>query len=697
MSGPGFIFIFLGCIFMAYNENRILDPALTPRFITAFVLLSGGSLLMLSRKNFLVFDLLFRPDPLLLSLGLYLILGIISIFYSSNTAEGIFDLLKMILLFCVVLILGAIYLNNVSFIRRFVFSVSLFSIAAAIPGMIKLTDFAIHGGYDVGATYKVLSLFTNRNIYSEILLFALPFSVYGFFFLDKAEMYLCGLAAAMSFSLIFGLMAREILVAFLAGSLVTAGFWVIMNAKNLGKAFSMIQSRKLLILAVSGFLLPALLISLAKATDHQSMLHQQTSFVAHPYSGSGKARLDLWKKSLHLIQNHPVAGSGLGSWRIVQMQYPVNKMSEEDGVTTYQNPHNDFIWIATELGITGLLCYLFIFGTAFFYLIAILKKLKGKSESFFYYAILFGITAYITISNLGFPRDRVEEQILLGIMFSAILIGYYRFVKPESPVSGKPENKIRNAIAASIMLLIMLSGVVLGSGRFYSEMHLKNAYAARDSGKPKEVIAEIQKAESFLYRVDPFNIPLNWYSGTAYALVGDSANARIQLALACRINPYQVHVLNDYASVQNQFGANQQAIDLYKKALWINPNFNEARFNLCTVYFQAGLLDSAITVLRNTRSTPDNERYKEIMDALVPAAVMYARDHIAEKEIRTYLDSMMDHPGWCRSLYDKAVKERSSIGYQCVLDFFDSMDLWQYSEWRAEAGKLKKKYRDSAI
>ena len=72
----------------------------------------------------------------------------------------------------------------------------------------------------------------------------------------------------------------------------------------------------------------------------------------------------MWENSGEMIKENFVFGVGAGNWQVYFPKYGFDKFSVNEiknGLTTYQRPHNDFLWILCETGIIGILAFVSIF------------------------------------------------------------------------------------------------------------------------------------------------------------------------------------------------------------------------------------------------------------------------------------------------------------------------------------------------
>jgi O-antigen ligase len=87
-----------------------------------------------------------------------------------------------------------------------------------------------------------------------------------------------------------------------------------------------------------------IVIDEVKAWDHQKPANQLSS--------SG-LRLEWYLNSLKIIKQHPVFGTGTGSFMATY-----NELVKNTGMKTTDNPHNEYLMTAVQFGLAGLLVLL---------------------------------------------------------------------------------------------------------------------------------------------------------------------------------------------------------------------------------------------------------------------------------------------------------------------------------------------------
>lgn len=96
-----------------------------------------------------------------------------------------------------------------------------------------------------------------------------------------------------------------------------------------------------------------------KVRERLNLVHtemQAYSSSQEPVTSSG-LRLNFWTKSIQLIGQRPLTGSGVGSWfpEFTRLQHEKNPASEVGG---HGNPHQEYLLWGVELGIPGILIFL---------------------------------------------------------------------------------------------------------------------------------------------------------------------------------------------------------------------------------------------------------------------------------------------------------------------------------------------------
>ena len=133
------------------------------------------------------------------------------------------------------------------------------------------------------------------------------------------------------------------------------------------------------------------------------------------------------------------------------------------------------------------------------------------------------------------------------------------------------------------------------------------------------MIKEAKKAQNDNFSIDNFSIPLNWYSGVAYSALGDNYNAKLEFEKAYLINPYQIHVLNNIASINEMEGKHDLALKYYNEALAISPNQPDALLNKSAALFNMGNIEDAFLTILKFKYDEENTQFKTYYLAIAKA------------------------------------------------------------------------------
>jgi O-antigen ligase len=137
------------------------------------------------------------------------------------------------------------------------------------------------------------------------------------------------------------------------------------------------------------------------------------------YGKMGPNRLSFWMDTTRLIRDHPLLGSGLGTFSV---DYPIEQTSYERAFVGHA--HNDYLEFASEMGLP---CALLFFGALFYLLFQGVRYIRNSEPGFG--RILFlgsfgGLIAILIHSlsdfNLHIPANGLLFAVLLGMLYASI-------------------------------------------------------------------------------------------------------------------------------------------------------------------------------------------------------------------------------------------------------------------------------------
>lgn len=629
------------------TSSKVLDQGLLIRFISlqlvlflmlAMLLLAKGRGLKLIRSQLLIICFLFVSYA-----GIHLLWG-------NVYSDSVFDWFKTVSYFLLLFFLVQLYSYN-EFKSTIPVFISILGITLAMYGLIELFQLVQTGKLNIPlSTYQIKTVFGHRNLYAQILFISFPFQVYQIFMAKKSTMKIVQAAfTCATLFLLIVLSNRAVWLAMIAGF----GFVIILEFWRKKKEITLQIFNKGNLKNLGIFLIITLLLSGLFFTFFTQTSEAEKHFtnIVKVETGSGKDRLELWKRTLNIIKEKPIFGIGAANWKIEMLKYGSKGLVSENNITFYQRPHNDFLWIFSEFGLIGGLLYFLTFLWAFVLLISQIKTGNDKNSVLFNYAVLYSLTGITIFSFFSFPHERIVHNILLSSFFAVIIIGHFK----NETLDYIPKQGLFKMVLYSVSALLLFATIVYGYQRFVSESHARKALFAKMENHHSLVIDEINKATSPFYQMDPLSTPLSWYKGLAWYQLGQIDSAVVYLQKAKQLNPYHVHVLNNLASAYAQNGDTKKAVSTYKETLNYYPDFEEAALNLCAVYFNVSQIDSAFTVLKEINIDSQNPKYRTFLKAVLKSKIIRMLEEEGKQEMTA---SLPDDEEWYYQQYILFVSEK---------------------------------------
>jgi O-antigen ligase len=594
-----------------FGLSSTLDPALTPRFfawsVMVFVLFliklwqvhKYPATMDLSILRRLIFPFFFG----------FLVFSISSLIKAENIGEGIHEVLRIILSILFLLITSVILLNNNKPIPTLIKASIVSALALSLIGIYQYYIIA-YGKQGYTILYSIPGTMANKNQFSSALFLMLPFTIYGLFTLSNYWKPIAAVCTTVLLFLVLSLQTRSVWVGLFISTTLTTVI-VAYNSKYFRD-----DKFKSSILRMILFPSIILMVVLSVSLFFSLRTHSLDSFLKRIESiytpKSNQWRFLVWEKSMMMVKDNPVLGVGIGNWDIVLPSYGLDDLPKNVFNVQYpQRPHNDYLWVLSEVGFVGFLFYMAIFGVIIWYIVQIVKHNPDKKEKLLAILIFWGIVGYMSISFFTFPKERIFHSLLLLLMMALIVTMYH---KSHSAVNQISKSGIPWMGASILTILLLIS--VNGYTRLHAEIHTKKALDARSNQNWENVISEIDHGYSVFAALDPTSTPLQWYRGEANFMLNNLQQALEDYKKAYDAHPYHIHVLNNLATCYELEGNHDEAINYYKQALLIFPQFEDALINLGAAYFNSGkYVDAYETLLQCNPDTknPKLEQYLSIV------------------------------------------------------------------------------------
>jgi O-antigen ligase len=584
------------------RTNKTLDPELLAQYCSlGLILLIYWLISMISSKSVFIRNRF--VSYFLIACAVFVLNSIISLVISPNKTDAIFLFSKYLLfLILVITFLFAKEPRNLfDTLSRVVLILGLIII---IPGYYQFISLLKENQLIIPAgTYNIFSIFPHRNLFSEILFLTIPFAIFQYFSPNKFWRYLAILHFSLALLLLIILSNRGTWLALIACGGIILMLAFLTDHRSLFKKTRIFFAVNALVILITGYFI-------CMGFSDTSSLKEHSLNTFDFKQGSTKDRLELWTRTLKLIDEKPVFGGGLGSWKINVLQFGSEGLASESNPVFYQRPHNDFLWIAAEQGLTGLCIYLILFSAILVRAIRLLFKDSDPQLRSILYVILAVTTGYLVFSFFSFPKERIVQNIFLFAVWGIFLNILNSSGNQVSPV------RIHSGWFCIIPLL--LSGMLVeGSYRLKGEKHAKAAILAKKESDLRRCIREIKKAKSWAYQFDETSTPLDWYPGLSYYKLKEYSKALNYFIQAYKSNPYHIYVLNDYACCLTKLGQNKKAAGLFRKAIVLSPGYTEAKLNLCALCFNQNEMTEAFNILKSIDTGTSTDRYQKTVIVLV--------------------------------------------------------------------------------
>lgn len=560
--------LFLGALMVitpVFYTTTVLDIALVPRFLYVSVALLFGLFLFLKElikpKRLTLFDILFFA---------YFIISAASLLWALNRAEAIFHIQKIFITFLIYFIVRSLLVVvEERGLRWIVICNIVVTFIMIAVFLLQLVDI-----YDVSdvviRSRKMSGLSANKNQFASFVYMTLIINLLSMIHFKKTIKILGVVLVLLQLVVLFILQTRAVYMAVAVSGLflfVTLGFSRYFSPKNM-----------ITIGVLMSFLSICLFASIYFSGDN-FFDTDKINVSTYIQSSPAQERFAIWEKTIEMIKEQPLHGVGAGNWSTF---FPSQNLLGTNALhrTSYQRPHNDFLWVFSEIGLFGFLSYIGMFVVLF---LAGFKSLNTITfdKRFAVFILLAGLLGYVIISNFSFPRERIEHQVWLALFFALIFFyteGYRKGVL-------KLPSAINNYVLMALIGMFLVFNLVLGYYRYQGEKYLKIVYENSENLSLKK--SSLEQGASYFYTIDHVSVPLSWHLGVIANDESDGALALKYFTQAYQISPYNHKVLNDLAGCYGRLGNAEKLEEYLLEAYRINPNYKPSVYNMAIFYFNA--------------------------------------------------------------------------------------------------------------
>ncbi|MBA7521770.1 hypothetical protein ES705_13881 [subsurface metagenome] len=402
--------------------TRIFNPA--KELVFEFLVIIGlmfWALRMVSQEK-----IKFIRSPLDFSVIAFMAICIFSFFWSDSP----FITLKELPLFLTGPLLYFIITNNINNNKQINHILGVMLIVGGLFGIYGILQYQ---GIDFSfwirnlGRNKVFGLFGNVNYFAEYLIVLLPLAI-SLFFVCINKVY--------KILLLGGILAigGSIILTFTRGSYLAIGissiFMFFLYLSSQGKSFIK-EHKKIFVFILAFIILVTFLFALPNPLNEPgtaiSKIKERISITQLTKDYSLRRRFATWKFTTMMIKDHPILGSGLGTFKYNSLNYQAKFFDQRENRSFYpygiaDKAHNEYLQLWAELGIIGLGVFLWLIITYFNYGIKLLKRIENKYKQGIIIGLMGGVIAVLIDAIFGFPLHLPATLLLFWLTIGLTIV-----------------------------------------------------------------------------------------------------------------------------------------------------------------------------------------------------------------------------------------------------------------------------------
>lgn len=659
--------VFMLIIPTIWADDTMMDASLMPRQVALSVFLIASIPIMVIyaiKGGRFSFD---RTESVIFGgMALFMLMHIVSCVNVINGHEAFFHIAKEFMLcmwfFVIYQMLKAnpqmrdILIKTITVTSAIFIGIALVQLANA--DFSKYRAATQHRSYYLTQIMEgIYSTCSNKNLLASLLFITLPTAIYHIFNIKRhsitsAVWFGIGIIIVISnLTLVTFLLTRTVIGAILLSAGVAAiilyVYMLRIKPRKTGQPTDKRIKIALIAAPVAAIIVGVGIVSLTDTQIEQTIKErflltinpEKYGYRDNEHGESSVAmRKIIWEKTIDMIKEHPLIGSGPGQWQIMIPKYGVDEFGEKlrEGSLTYQRPHNDYLWFASEVGIIGLLGYLVFFVGIIAIGYSNIKRTNDKSILTFNVLAVSALIGWIFVSLLDYPHERIEHNLIL-LSLCAIVLTDNR---------NESENTERRKIAPTAALIAFCTAIAIvglvQSLQFYDGENanlklLKNYY----KGDWQKVILMTRKADQQSYTVNNYTAPTLYFRGIALSMSGNDKAAIVAFNQALEVAPYHILTLLALSTSYIKCEQYDDAIMACERVLNISSENQPALYNMAVSQYNKkhfGLAYDYISHIPiNTKKIPDNY-FENAYTDITRRAVFENRNRYNAVNLNTWLN-----------------------------------------------------------
>lgn len=286
------------------------------------------------------------------------------------------------------------------------------------------------------------------------------------------------------------------------------------------------------------------------------------------------ARLGIWRNTVEMIRERPLAGVGLGAFPLVYPRF--SRAAASDGATLrdrVESAHNDYLQALAEFGVPGL-AFLALGLWAIVRLAGIALADSAALDPVAAAAILGGIGL---LAQAAFSPTFTQPALLAAAaVFVGSIAGLAARVPDPAPMAHAPGPSGRRAAGLALTAAAFVAMSVVGARRIVADRHHLAMVEASARGDWARAAREGLEAR----RAYPARADIRFGAGEALLRLGRNREAATVLAELVAADPWNVNALGNLAIAHERLGEAGRAAALYGRVRRLRPDDGGARDGL---------------------------------------------------------------------------------------------------------------------
>jgi O-antigen ligase len=348
-----------------------------------------------------------------------------------------------------------------------------------------------------------------------------------------------GTAAAAALS-IYGLLVSQTLAAIAALVLGSVLLWG-----------ALLPRRRAAALLAGGLATAALIVAVVPPLRQRVMEKAQAASELN-LNWLLSGRLDGWRAAVWMLREHPLAGVGHGAYGTEFV--PAKLALLDRGVAffpglsevVFANPHNEFLQVAAEWGVPGLLALAW----GLWVIVAALRRTDGPPEQ---RALAWAGTAALGVLSLAHFPFRVALVAFPALLFLSGVLKAPESSRDPRPKTQDTETGVSGRVLAWPLLVLLVLGLEAQTVRWHHRMkasrllrqvELLSMSAASSGQASSQLMAGNLEALRQAAPLDPVEVGIPIARGTQYLFLGRPAAALRSYQEALALEPRPEGYLN---------------------------------------------------------------------------------------------------------------------------------------------------------